>query len=517
MIPEETTRISIASQIAATGNLDPYWYGHPATLINYFLAGIYKLVYFFQSSPFTRLTYSEDHAQLVIIGRATSRIIAAACGPLTYLLARSILPIRLALLATALTILNPLFITHAHRARADHLLTLILLTTGLITASTRSIKNGLVPLAFLAGLGVTFKYLAASVLGSIQILIAIDSSQKISKKYKTSIKSLIIFSATILITSPYLYLHANKAFSHFTGEVSKQSTWNPGAAFIKFLLINAYGYSAIAGVIILILVSTIIISPFGKLQRLQASIPQATLTKLSIIYIPFISIGFAASTYNSTWLTPAIPYLSICITVIMHEFYTRAPIKIRWLKQCLIYIVIGLLITSQANKTLAIHYFRRQIGSTTESEHWLKSNEGQLQMVLLLQPSNSHDAAGSFPRFNSKEYELFIANPEGGFSRVCEISPEQWTDKNSSQHLIHTDCFPQPIFATTSNKPIEELLQQFDLVVTSKRYSGNEQYDENSTAVFSPPTHKIKLGYSPFNFPQGDSGAWKTINIYKKN
>lgn len=514
LIGEETTRVSIAAEIAATGNLDPYWYGHPATLINYLLAGIYKLLYTIQGQPFTRLTYGQDHEQLVVIGRIISRLIAAACGPLTFALARTLLPIRWALFATAITILNPLFITHAHRARADHVLTIILVCSGLFAASKRPIKKTLIPLSLLAGLGFTFKYLSASIIASTQFFIATDSSSSYQRKAIRAIKSLLIFATTIFISSPYLYLQAPKAFRHFTGEVNKQSSWTPWASLYKFSLINAYGYSTLAVLLLAVISLWVLMQDRPTLRSTWDGIRQTGLGKLSAIYLPFIAIGFAASTYNSTWLTPALPYLSILIATLLHELLRNRSGHPQWIAQLAVFVTITAILTTQANKSWAVRQLRSQTGSTREAELWLQKHSNTKQSVLLLQPDNANEPA-SYPRFNSERFELFKSNPDDSFSKICEETPEKWISKHDSTHLIHMDCFPQPILSSKSNQRMDELLRQFDLVVISERYNPDPSTPLQATTKFSPPQGQLKLNYSPFNFPQGDSGAWKTITIYK--
>ena len=514
LIGEETTRVSIAAQIAATGNLDPYWYGHPATLINYLLAGIYKLIYTVQGLPFTRVTYSQDHEQLVVIGRVTSRLIAAFCGPLTYALARTILPIRWALFATAITILNPLFITHAHRARADHMLTIILVCSGLFAASRSPIKKALIPLSLLAGLGFTFKYLSASIIASTQFFIATDTPSTLQHKAIQAIKSFLIFAATIFISSPYLYLQAPKAFRHFTGEVNKQSSWTPWASLYKFSLINAYAYSTLALLLLAAISIWVLTQRRPTLHSAWNGVRQRAFGRLSVIYLPFIAIGFAASTYNSTWLTPALPYLSICIATLLRQLLRNTSVHSKWIAQLAVFLTITAIVTTQANKAWAIRQLRSQTGSTREAELWLQKQSTAKQSVLLLQPDDANEPA-SYPRFNPESFQLFKANPDDSFSEICEETPEKWISNYESTHLIHTDCFPQPVLSSKSNQSMDELLKLFDLVVISERYNPDPSTPVSATAKFSPPQGQLKLNYSPFNFPQGDSGAWKTITIYK--
>lgn len=516
-IEEETTRVAIASQIASTGNLDPYWYGHPATLINYFLALAYKLFYTVQDAPFTRLTYILDHEKLVIIGRVISRLAAATCGPLTYMLARSILPIRWALLATLITVLNPLFITHAHRARADHILTLILLSAGLVSGSSKPIKDSVVPLSLIAGLGITFKYLAASVLGSIQLLLTLETSLTWKQKLSKTIQSIATLGATIFIASPYLYLNANKAFGDLTGEVTKKQAWEPGAALVKFLLINSYGYSGLFGVIFLVIILVIIAETICLAHTSWSSVRNAAITRISIIYVPFILVGFLASTYNSTWLTPALPYLSICIAFGLRTFLGERSTSFSPLRRSLVIAATCILITSQVNHSWSVHQLRIQTGSKSEAELWLSKHEDQVRSVLMLQGNNTESEAAIFPRFNPKAYRLFIAQPNGEFSRVCDEPAADWVTSNPSTHLIHTNCFPQPVFNSKSKESIDSLLNQFDLVVVSDRHKDDKSDNSKEIASFSPPRNIVKRDYSRANHPQGDAGPWTTITIYSNN
>ena len=126
-IPEDVRRVSIAVDIANSGNLNPNWFGHPATFLIYILAAFYKFVNLFsiKGTPFDQ--YLLNPEPFFLFGRILSRFAAATSVILTYKLANKFLNKKWAFAAAIFTASNPLFVMHAHRVRSDHILTCFLL------------------------------------------------------------------------------------------------------------------------------------------------------------------------------------------------------------------------------------------------------------------------------------------------------------------------------------------------------------------------------------------------------
>ena len=80
-----------AVDIANSGNLNPNWFGHPATFLIYILAAFYKFVNLFsiKGTPFDQ--YLLNPEPFFLFGRILSRFAAATSVILTYKLANKFL------------------------------------------------------------------------------------------------------------------------------------------------------------------------------------------------------------------------------------------------------------------------------------------------------------------------------------------------------------------------------------------------------------------------------------------
>lgn len=158
-LPEEARRISIAAEIASSGDLNPHWFGHPASLLHYLLAGLFGIWFTVGSRHDLRQQYLSDLSIFYLIGRFVARLAAIASIILTHELASRLAPPPWAFLAAALTVINPQFVVFINWARADHLLTcsLLLGTLLLLRLQRHGTPTQATALAALTGMAITYK------------------------------------------------------------------------------------------------------------------------------------------------------------------------------------------------------------------------------------------------------------------------------------------------------------------------------------------------------------------------
>ena len=526
LIGEEVTRVSISAQMVGTGDLNPYWFGHPATLLHYILAALYQFFAYFSETLDIRSLYTLDPAPLFLIGRLFSRLIAVSSSILCFEVASKVMRTRWAIGCAILLSINPLFVTHAHRARADHLLTLLLLLSTLLLINIlRNNQKGFWKLAFLAGIALTFKYLAASIL--LSLTIAIFYFKGISKNSIISTLFMIIcFFSAIILTSPYLVLDSGSALSGLLSEVAKPTIWEPQLILTKFFKILIYSFSSLGvfSLLTYVLFKLVEVSKkeINKSTFLSLKVSAIPETSLLIIYIPFITGGFFANTYNSTWLAPALPFLSITLILSIREFASIIFVNSKMFRRLFLIVIISTIIINQAIKTRSINSMRAMQGTTVEAEEWLIKNINPGDSILLLQPQNIPEAFG-FPRLTKTAAQIFIVNENNEHLQVCKISANNYLANYPHTSLRHLPCYPRPVFSSKSNTSLSNLLMKYDYIITSERFSlpSEEKILANSSpnlvAEFLPPFGVVKLIYSPNPFPQGDSGVWSSIRIYKSD
>ncbi|ABM79320.1 ArnT family glycosyltransferase [Prochlorococcus marinus] len=525
LIGEEATRVAIAAQIAGTGDLNPHWFGHPATLLNYMLAGLFQAFAFISGTIDIRHLYTLEPESLFLIGRLVSRFAAIFSAVLCFEVASKIMNLRWASVSAILLSLNPLFVIHAHRARADHVLTsALLIATLLLINILENKQKGAWRLAAFAGIALTFKYSAASIL--LSLIIALFYSKGSSRPFLIRLNFIIVvFIAAIFLSSPYLFLDWKSAFGGLYGEVSKQSIWQPHLSAIKFSKILLYSLSSLGLLSLAIYsISRLIIIAKTRARKLYYPLNKHSIAinALLLIYLPFIAGGFFASTYNSTWLSPALPFLSILLALSIKTFCKFMLADGNIVKKALGILFIFSIFIDQTMKMRGVHLMRQMKGSSVEAEEWLMKNVNPGESVLLLQPRETYEAAG-FPRIFRTGADIFIIDDKNHHSQVCTLSPDEYLRKNPQSLLINLPCHPRPVFVSQSKTSISELLKKYDYIVTSMRVSlmDREKVKNSSSVIpvieFFPPRGIVNLVYSLNPFPQGDSAVWSSIRIYKRN
>ena len=526
LIGEEVTRVAIAAQIAGTGDLNPHWFGHPATLLHYILACLFQVFAFFSGILDIRNFYTLEPEVLFLIGRLVSRFAAVLSSILCFELSSKFMNLRWATVSAILLSINPLFVIHAHRARADHVLTLALLIATLLLINIQENKQkGAWKLAAFAGVAVTYKYSAASIL--LSPLIALFCLKGFSRTTLTRTSFVLAcFFLAIFISSPYLILDWKSAFGGLYGEVSKQSIWQPHLSIVKLFKILLYSLSSF-GILLLMTNSINRLITISKTREKKSHSRQPdkvsiATNSLLLIYLPFVAGGFFASTYNSTWLSPALPAFSIFLAWSIKSLCKFMLVDGNIFKRIFGILFIFLIFIDQTMKTRGLHLMRQMKGTSMEAEEWLAQNIDPGESVLFLQPQETYEAAG-FPRLFGTGADIFIIDKNSDHYPVCKLSPHDYLAKNPQALLINMPCYPRPVFTSQSKNSISELLKKYDYIVTSMRVSLpdkdelNEKTAPSPVAEFIPPRGIVDLGYSLNPFPQGDSGAWSSIRIYKRN
>ncbi len=526
LIGEEVTRVAIAAQIAGTGDLNPHWFGHPATLLHYILAGLFQVFAFFSGVVDIRNFYTLEPEPLFLIGRLVSRFAAVLSSILCFELASKLMNLRWATVSAILLSINPLFVIHSHRARADHVLTLALLIATLLLINIQENKQkGAWKLASFAGVALTFKYSAVSIL--LSLLMASFWLKGFTRaQLLRVILILSCFFMAIFISSPYLILDWKSALGGLYGEVSKQSTWQPHISAVKFFKILLYSLSSFG---VLLMISDcakrlIFLAKTRAAKSRSRSLSKASIAgnSMLLIYLPFVVGGFFASTYNSTWLSPAIPAFSILLALSIESICKFVLVDGNIFKRILVILFVFSIFVDQTTKMRGVHLMRQMKGTSMEAEAWLAKNIDPGESVLFLQPQETYEAAG-FPRLFGIGADVFIIDKNSHHSQVCKLSPHDYLAKNPQALLINMPCYPRPVFTSYSKDSIYELLKEYDYIVTSMRVSlpNKGEYNEKSApdpvAEFIPPRGIVDLGYSLNPFPQGDSGSWSSIRIYKRN
>ena len=271
---DEPTFVRPAVHMAATGDLDPHWFGHPGSTTIYPLAGIYHVwgtvaqggsVF----SPDVRVAerFATDPGPFYLIGRLWSIAYAVAAIPLLFLLGRRCFSTVVGLAGAALWAVLPLAVAYGRVVRTDSagvffaLLALLLIVRLLDRASVRDF----VLAGFVLGLGISSRYFLVTLLAALVVAGAIAIRRRVQGASVRGIAAGVGTAvATFAVTTPYFLLDWSTAHASLANE----NTANLGhdglspAGNLRWYLGNAIPKSltwpvvllAVAGIVVALLV-----------------------------------------------------------------------------------------------------------------------------------------------------------------------------------------------------------------------------------------------------------------------
>jgi hypothetical protein len=213
---DEPTFVRPAVHMAATGDLDPHWFGHPGSTTIYPLAGTYHAwdvvahgapVF----SPDARLAerFATDPGTFYLIGRLCSIAYAVAAIPLLFLLGRRCFSTAVGLAAAALWAVLPLAVSYGRIVRTDSagvvfaLLALLLIVRLLERAMVRDyVLTGIV-----LGLGISSRYFLVTLVAPLVVAGVLAIRRRVPgasiRRIAVGVGSAV---ATFAVTTPYFLL-----------------------------------------------------------------------------------------------------------------------------------------------------------------------------------------------------------------------------------------------------------------------------------------------------------------------
>lgn len=124
---DESIYVDRAIRIAASGDLNPHWFGNPGSTVFYPLAALFHAWHAIEygNGPLGPeedivSAYRSDQSQFYLLGRLLTVCYALLATLMTYFVGRRLFGERVALLGAGLSILSPLVVYHAQVVRTDH-------------------------------------------------------------------------------------------------------------------------------------------------------------------------------------------------------------------------------------------------------------------------------------------------------------------------------------------------------------------------------------------------------------
>ncbi|MDJ0706019.1 MAG: glycosyltransferase family 39 protein [Leptolyngbyaceae cyanobacterium MO_188.B28] len=413
---DEPIFVSAAYHILSNRDLNPHWFGAPATTVIYMLAGLYTLIFFigrglgFFASPgdFQSL-YFQDPTIFYLSGRLISAVFGIATIIIIYLIGTKIFNRTIGFMAALFITINPLHVNYSKLVRMDVLMTFLILLAlwyCLKILENNSLSNYILA-SFFMGLAIATKYPAVIFTITIVLTYIISNGWQ-SRRYLKPISSTIACIAGAFLGSPFLFLDFQRVLLDVTKENRTQHLSGTGEGLIQNIIwyfqntlsesFTFYGLLFIGIGFILCLASK------QKDRWLLISFPP-----FFLLFISSLNLRW------DRWLIPIIPFGCILLAYGIHEVakWIEHRINIR-MGFCI--VLISLVILSAPLLSVSIVQGREKSGidTRTMAGQWMISNLPTGSSVLV---------ESSAPQLPKKSFKFFRVSSSR--KALVEIDPEK--------------------------------------------------------------------------------------------
>ncbi|KKU47759.1 hypothetical protein A3H10_02970 [Candidatus Uhrbacteria bacterium RIFCSPLOWO2_12_FULL_46_10] len=376
---DESIFVNSAVNMAATGDLNPRWFGNPGSTVIYPLAAVYAIQNF-TSNSYSFNKFSEhltsrllaNPSDLYLIGRFFVLFYAVLTIAIVYLIGRDFFDRKVGLLAIWLMAIYPIFIIHSQWVRSDTASIFFgyLALWLMLKLNDRPTKKNYILTGASIGLAMASRYffLALLVLFILNHFFFLrNNSAKTWGKLTLGIASALIFFA---VTTPYFFLDLPTSMANL---VLEARTLQPGAdGFSPFGNFSWYIFRAIPWSISW---PQFLLALGGLLFVIkQRKTPQLLMAIFLIIYILEISLS---PLHWQRWIIPILPILAILVVQALVKIITYLAYRLK-LHPSLSSIIAALAIIFISIPPLgdiySINLNRQQVSNQVLVGHWIQNN-----------------------------------------------------------------------------------------------------------------------------------------------
>jgi hypothetical protein len=227
---DEPPFVMAAVRIAATGNLNPGWFGHPASTLIYPLAAVYR-----GWDIIDRPGFMNGTSEFYMLGRYVSVAYAVLSLPLVFLVGRRAFASSqgdseraatvdwgavVGLIGAWFTVLAPMAVDHAQTARADStcvFFTLLTLWLCLRLSEQPTLRRVLLA-GTACGLAVSTKFSLAALVAVLIAALWRKEAYPPAERWKRLGAGLLTVLAAFMLSSPYLFIDSATALANLHTE-----------------------------------------------------------------------------------------------------------------------------------------------------------------------------------------------------------------------------------------------------------------------------------------------------------
>lgn len=308
--PDEPLFMMTALDMLRSGNPNPGWFGHPATLTFYAIALVMVLVAglgiltgrFADLDAFVAAAYADPSILFL-----PARLFFVACGVLcvwlTYRLGRRLGGARLGLIAAAFLAVNSVHVSYSQVIRTDVQMTIFVLLATLASLNIleRGRQRDQVLAGMFIGLGVATKWPAA--LFAISPLAAAFARGAGLGRVRNAIIVGIAAAVALLVASPFLLIDHATVIQNLTGEARPAHPGSTGGGlltnigwYVRGPLLGSFGAAGLAAVAV-----------GGVLALRDQRAPIAVLPGVAMLAI----VICVQALVWERWMVPLLPFLSL--------------------------------------------------------------------------------------------------------------------------------------------------------------------------------------------------------------
>lgn len=316
------------------GQLNPEWFGHPATTTMYMLALIDVAVLglglatgrFASVENFTAAIYA-DPGILVLPHRIAIVLIAVVGIALAYLLATRLFDRSTALVTAAVLAVSPMHITYSQLVRSDMMATVFMLAAmlGALAYARHGNMRALVSTGFCVALAITTKWPFAVAFLSLAGAVLLRWRDRLESGRRTFMSLAAAAAGTLaamVLISPFLIIEWNTVVANLHGEVQPHHLGATGSGLID----NALWYMRgpfVRAVGIAGLVLAVIGAVFAVRNREFVAV--ALMTAIAMFVL--------ASSQNivwERWILATVPLLAMLVAVALLRVAALANVRFKF-------------------------------------------------------------------------------------------------------------------------------------------------------------------------------------------
>lgn len=436
---DERYFVTPAAYIAASGDLNPHWFGHPGSTVIYPLAAAFRLreVVFHGASltgtaPSVAARFMVDPESFYLMGRLWSMLFSLAALVLVFAIGRRVFGDLVALLATALWALVPLGVQYGKITRTDSVALFFALFT--IWACLRALERPSIgrfaTAGVAAGLGVASRYfLAALVVLLCVTWLAVrghgERRRALSPRRSTPLSLITValgaMAATFVITTPYFFLDWHDAMTSLNGETvtvgpsQSSSVFDNLAFYLTHAIPNAISWVGLAAALV------------GLILALRRRTPARILL---LLWVPCVLVVVSVpSLHWERWIIPAMPvlvlfaaYASVTVARTMSAGL-RSPAARGWAFLAVLGVAMVVMAVGPASALVALDHREAETSTRLVAATWITQHipAGNGVAVEIKGPdlSNTHyryvehyalPAAGTIADYARDGYRYLVIN-----------------------------------------------------------------------------------------------------------